>query len=181
MAGLRTIVVMGVSGSGKSTVAARLAKALHWPLIEGDDHHPPANIAKMAAGHPLDDTDRAPWLDRLADAIAGADGCVVACSALKRRYRDTLRRGDAGLMILFLNPSRAELERRLARRRGHFMPGHLLSSQLDTLEPPAADEYCLTTDGAAGMDAIVALVRGRLAGQTDAVSPPSTNSTWPLT
>ena len=137
------IVVMGVSGSGKTAVGEALAAGLALPFLEGDSLHPPANVAKMAAGCPLDDADRAPWLAAIAAWMgARADG-VVACSALKRAYRDQLREGAPDARFVLLAPPRAALEQRLGRRRGHFMPGSLLDSQLATLETPDADETAL--------------------------------------
>jgi carbohydrate kinase (thermoresistant glucokinase family) len=142
------IIVMGVSGSGKSTIAALLAQQLGWRYEDGDWFHPPANVAKMAAGKPLDDADREPWLHAIAGWIASrrqeGQGVVVACSALKRRYRDILLQGQAeAVRIVFLNGSRAQIEQRMAIRQGHFMPTSLLGSQLDTLEPPQGDENAL--------------------------------------
>jgi carbohydrate kinase (thermoresistant glucokinase family) len=139
---------MGVSGSGKSTVGARLAQRLGWDFAEGDDFHPAANVAKMAAGQPLSDADREPWLAAIAAWIdaelqAGHRG-VITCSALKRDYRDKLRRAD--VRFVYLRVARAELERRLTGRPGHFMPATLLDSQLAALEPPSADEAALTVD-----------------------------------
>jgi carbohydrate kinase (thermoresistant glucokinase family) len=136
---------MGVSGSGKSTVGGLLAGRLGWPLEEGDDLHPPENVAKMHAGHPLDDADRAPWLARIRDWIeererAGSPG-IITCSALKRRYRDVLR--DDHVVFVFLHGSRGQLHDRLTARQGHFMPASLLDSQIDTLEPPDPDEQAL--------------------------------------
>ncbi|MBA2934917.1 gluconokinase [Sphingomonas sp. CGMCC 1.13654] len=140
---------MGVSGSGKSTVAMVLARRLGIPFCEGDDLHPPANVAKMRAGQPLDDTDRAPWLAALNDWMhAHRDGGVVSCSALRRRYRDRLRQGlEPPPAFVLLDPPRAVLERRMAARREHFMPASLLDSQLATLELPEADEHALRLEG----------------------------------
>ncbi len=139
---------MGVSGAGKSTVGRRLAAALGLPFLEGDDFHPPANIAAMRAGDALTDADRAPWLDRLAEALAGArDGAVLSCSALARAYRDRLRAATPELVFVHLDVAGDELERRLRQRRGHFMPPTLLGSQLATLEPLAADEAGIVLDG----------------------------------
>jgi gluconokinase len=151
------VVVMGVSGSGKSTAARALAQRLGVPFCEGDDVHPPANVAKMQAGQPLDDADRAPWLAALnAWMQAHRDGGVVSCSALRRRYRDRLREGLAPPpAFVLLDPSRAVLERRMAARHGHFMPGSLLDSQLATLERPGADEGVLTLSGDGALDATV--------------------------
>jgi gluconokinase len=155
------IVVMGVSGSGKSTLARALAEAWNWDFQEGDELHPPANIDKMRAGLALDDDDRRPWLERVAAWIAaerarGRDG-VVTCSALKRRYRDRLRRAGAGVRFVCIELPPAELERRLRRRR-HFMPASLLDSQLRTLEVPDAAENVLVVAGEDATEDIVAAV-----------------------
>jgi gluconokinase len=162
------VVVMGVSGSGKSTVGARLAERLGWDLAEGDAFHPAANVAKMAAGQPLTDADREPWLAAVAAWIdtelqAGRRG-VITCSALKRSYRDRLRRAD--VRFVYLRVPRAELERRLSNRPGHFMPASLLASQLDALEPPGADETAVTVDAndvEQSVDSIVAALRSSAA------------------
>lgn len=145
------LVVMGVSGSGKSTIAAELATRLGWPFQEGDELHPAANVAKMAAGEPLDDADRAPWLERIAAwiderASRGEPG-IVTCSALRRRYRDVLR--SERVVFVNLEAPRALLESRVAERPGHFMPAALLGSQVDALEPPEPGERAITvpTDG----------------------------------
>ena len=146
-------VVMGVSGAGKSTIAAELASQLGWDLADGDDFHPPGNVAKMASGVPLTDADRWPWLDQIAGWIDAEIGNqrrgVVACSALKRVYRDRLRRPQ--VLFVYLDVPRAELQRRLAQRADHFMPGSLLDSQLRDLEPPGEDEAALKVQ--AGEDA----------------------------
>ena len=136
------IVVMGVSGSGKTTVGEALAADLGVPLLEGDQFHPKANIDKMSSGTPLTDDDRWPWLDAIAKAIRDApDGVIVTCSSLRRIYRDRLRAGAGRPMIfVFLSGSRETLAARLAARKGHFMPASLLDSQLATLEPPHPDE-----------------------------------------
>ncbi len=136
------IVVMGVSGSGKTTVGEALAADLGVPLLEGDQFHPKANIDKMSSGTPLTDDDRWPWLDAIAKAIRDApDGVIVTCSSLRRIYRDRLRAGTGRPMIfVFLSGSRETLAARLAARKGHFMPASLLDSQLATLEPPHPDE-----------------------------------------
>lgn len=136
------VVIMGVSGSGKSTVAGLLAGRLGWDLAEGDDLHPETNVAKMHAGQPLTDEDRWPWLESIADWIrthteAGSPG-VVTCSALKKRYRDILR--GEGVVFVFLEGSRDKISDRLASRHGHFMPPALLESQFEALEAPTADE-----------------------------------------
>lgn len=135
----RRIVVMGVAGSGKSTLGQLLAQNLACPFVEGDDEHPPANILKMRAGSALDDADRLPWLLRLQARIAAArhdqTSLVVSCSALKYAYRDLLRAGDPGLFFLHLHGNAILLQNRLAAREGHFMPASLLLSQLHDLEP----------------------------------------------
>lgn len=136
------LVIMGVSGSGKSTVAGLLACRLGWDLAEGDDLHPESNVAKMHAGQPLTDADRWPWLETIADWIrahtaAGTPG-IVTCSALKRRYRDVLR--GEGVVFVFLEGSKDRISDRLASRHGHFMPPALLESQFEALEAPTADE-----------------------------------------
>jgi gluconokinase len=151
------VVVMGVSGSGKSTVGACLAGRLGVPFEDGDDLHPEANIAKMARGEPLDDTDRRPWLDRVGEWLRDhADGGVIACSALKRTYRDRLRQHCPELDFLLLHGDRDVLERRQAARTGHFMPASLLASQLATLEPIAPDERGVTIDVGQSVDDVVA-------------------------
>ncbi len=138
------IVMMGVTASGKTIVGRALSEHLGVAFQEGDDLHPAKNVAKMREGHALTDADRAPWLERVAawivQSVAAAQGGVISCSALKRAYRDRLRRADPGLRFVLLNPSRSVLERRIAARDDHFMPRSLLQSQLDTLELFAADE-----------------------------------------
>lgn len=159
-----TIVVMGVAGCGKSTVAALLAERLGWELLEGDSLHPARNVERMSAGVPLDDADRAPWLaaiaDRMRERRAAGRPLVVACSALARRYRDVLR-GD-GVAFAHLSGSRELLERRIAERSGHFMKAGMLDSQLGTLEPLGADEAGVTADIDAEPDALVARILGGL-------------------
>lgn len=148
------IVVMGVSGAGKTTLARALAQALDRPFIEGDTLHTPTNLAKMASGIPLTDEDRWPFLDNVAQAICAASAPAVAsCSALKRSYRDRLRERVGDLLFVLPDVSRADLERRMAARVGHFMPATLLDSQLATLEPPMADETVIRVDGALSVDA----------------------------
>src|SRR3546814_321571 len=134
-----SLLVMGVSGTGKSSVATALAAELHLGFVEGDDHHPRANIEKMSAGIPLDDDDRRPWLEELAGVLAAAATAnrpvVLTCSALKRAYRDQLRRGAPDLVFVHLSGTREVLLPRMAGRERHFMPPELLDSQLATLEP----------------------------------------------
>ncbi|MFE7780249.1 gluconokinase [Streptomyces nigrescens] len=153
------VVVMGVSGSGKSTVGGLLAQRLMVPFLEADDLHPAANRAKMAAGHPLDDEDRRPWLMSVADWIRRAthdgQGGVVACSALKHEYRDLFRQAGAGVWFLYLALDRATADRRVAGRMDHFMPARLLDSQYADLEPLRPDEPGLTVDAAADPRTIV--------------------------
>jgi gluconokinase len=161
----RPVVVMGVSGTGKSTVGAALAAELRVPFVEGDDLHPEANRAKMASGIPLTDDDRAPWLDAVAASLSG-EPVVVACSALKRRYRDRLRVAAPDLVVVFLHGTPELLAARMEGREGHFMPTSLLRSQLDTLEEPAADEGVIPVDVALRPDEIVELVVHRLQKET---------------
>ena len=151
-----SLVVMGVSGSGKSTVGAALAQRLGVPFVDADDLHPPANIAKMSAGRPLDDADRRPWLETIGEWLAAhRDGGVVSCSALKRSYRDQLRHHVAGVEFLHLAGTREVIARRQASRPGHFMPASLLESQFATLEPLEPDERGVVIDVDQGVDAIV--------------------------
>jgi gluconokinase len=138
------VIVMGTTGSGKTTVGELLAERLGWPFEEGDSLHPPENIAKMSAGHALTDEDRWPWLERIGvwidqQARAG-HSVVVSCSALKRSYRDLLRRNRPGVVFLHLDGTKSELADRLSHRRGHFMPPSLLESQLADLQPLQPDE-----------------------------------------
>ena len=150
------VVVMGVSGSGKSTVGAALAQRLRVPFADADDFHPPANIAKMTAGHPLDDDDRRPWLEAIGDWLAEhSGGGVMSCSALKRTYRDQLRGHCPQVEFLHLAGTPDVIGRRQASRPGHFMPASLLQSQFDTLEPLDADERGVVVDVDQNIDAIV--------------------------
>jgi gluconokinase len=142
------VVVMGVSGCGKSTVGKLLARRLSAEFLEGDDLHPPRNVERMAAGIPLTDNDRRDWLleiaQQLADAHAAKYTLVVSCSALKRSYRDMLRAASSDLAFVHIDAELPLLEERLRARTGHYMPASLLASQLQTLEPPGADERAIT-------------------------------------
>jgi gluconokinase len=146
------LLIMGVSGSGKTTVGALLAGRLQWPYAEADDFHPAANLRKMRAGEPLTDADRLPWLQAIGawmdEQIAAGRSGVVSCSALKRSYRDILRGPDDGryrgeLKLVYLEGDRDLIARRMAARHGHFFPASLLDSQFRVLEPPAPDEHAL--------------------------------------
>jgi gluconokinase len=156
-----SIIVMGVSGSGKSTVGSLLATRLGLPFVDGDDLHPAANKQKMAAGISLDDADRAPWLEAIARVLVRAP-VVVACSALKRRYRDRLRRTAPDIKFIYLEGSRTLLAQRLGARSHEFMPPELLDSQLALLEPPGADEGALTIGIHPPPEQIVDLAAARL-------------------
>ncbi|OPX06704.1 gluconokinase [Mycobacterium sp. AT1] len=150
------IVVMGVSGSGKSTVGAALAQRLRVPFADADDFHPEANIAKMTAGHALDDDDRRPWLESIGEWLAAhAEGGVMSCSALKRTYRDQLREHCPDVDFLHLAGTPEVIGRRQASRPGHFMPASLLASQFETLEPLAADENGVDVNVDQNIDSIV--------------------------
>ena len=169
----RAIVIMGVSGCGKTTLGRELAAALGVPFVEGDTLHPPANVAKMRAGIALDDRDREPFLARVADALAtaGPRGAVASCSALKRSYRDLIR-ARAGAVVTFVWPrlERAALAARLKQRRDHYMPASLLDSQLATFEPPAEDEHAIVVDGA---ETTAAQVAHALAALDNSTEPPN--------
>jgi carbohydrate kinase (thermoresistant glucokinase family) len=157
------VVVMGVTGAGKTTIARALALTLDRAYVDADDLHPSSNVTKMAAGDPLDDTDRGPWLELVGRAIAGRpDGVVVACSALRRRYRDALRQHAPGVFFVHLAPSQTVLESRLAMRADHFMPPSLLPSQFDALEPLQVDEAGLTIDAPGSVDELVVAIVRRL-------------------
>ncbi len=160
----RAVVLMGVSGAGKTRIGRLLAAELGWAFLDADDLHPVANREKMASGRPLDDADRRPWLRRVRRAIEGRlerrEAVVVACSALKRAYRDLLRRDLAGVQIVHLRGDAGLIASRLAAREGHFMPPGLLASQLEALEEPSAK--CWTVDVNATPEAIAARIRALL-------------------
>jgi gluconokinase len=161
------LIVMGVSGSGKSTIAEALAQRLDWRYEDGDKFHPASNIAKMSAGQPLTDDDRWPWLKAIADEIdrllGKGENLVVACSALKRAYRNVLVHGQNNIRIVFLDGEQDLIAGRLAARRGHFMPAGLLESQFSTLEPPAADERPITVS----IDATVSVIVDDIVSQLE--------------
>jgi len=162
------IVVMGVTGCGKTEVGRALAERLGARFIEGDGLHPPENIAKMSAGIPLTDSDRAGWLDRIAAQMAAAraagEPAVAACSALKRRYRDRLRAPNPGLRFIYLDIDREIAHLRVAARKGHFMPASLVDSQFADLEPPAADEGALALDASYSVGELVSAAYVLLTG-----------------
>jgi gluconokinase len=151
------IVVMGVSGSGKSTVGAALAQRLRVPFADADDFHPLANVAKMTSGQPLNDDDRYPWLEAIGNWLAEhcESGGVMSCSALKRKYRDQLRRCCPDVVFLHLTGTPEVISRRQASRPGHFMPASLLASQFATLEPLRPDERGVAIDVDQDIDSIV--------------------------
>jgi gluconokinase len=163
---LEVVVVMGVSGSGKTSIGQALASELGWTYAEGDRFHSPANVAKMASGTPLTDDDRWPWLDSIAawirEQTAAGRSAVIACSALKRSYRDRLRQAWPAMRVVYLHGDRAVLEERLGSRKGHFFPKRLLDSQLADLEPPAADERAIVVDVASSVPEIVATAAAAL-------------------
>ncbi|WP_424929005.1 gluconokinase [Amaricoccus tamworthensis] len=144
----RKFVVMGVAGCGKTSIGNMLARHMNAVFIDGDDLHPPANIAKMSRGEPLDDSDRAPWLARVSATLAESDGVtLIGCSALRKIYRHWIREGvSEPVMFIHLAGSRDVIAERMGEREGHFMPTSLLDSQFETLEPPEDDELSLTVD-----------------------------------
>lgn len=164
-AGPTRIVVMGVAGSGKTSVGSALADRLGADFVDADELHPPQNVAKMSAGTPLTDDDRWPWLERLHDVLAGSSSVVITCSSLKRSYRDVLRRAG-GVRFVHLDVERTVLEARLAARVGHFMALGMLDGQLATLEPPSDDEddveVVTVTSAATDVDEVVAHALVRL-------------------
>jgi gluconokinase len=157
------VVLLGVSGSGKTTIGRRLAERLHWPFFDGDDFHPEQNLTKMAQHQPLTDADREPWLDRLAEliemSIAAGRSAVIACSALRRAYRERLARGHREVTFVYLRGSFELIRDRLARRQGHFMPIDLLPSQFEALEEPLD---AVTVDIRQSPEAIVEALARRL-------------------
>lgn len=169
------LVVMGVSGSGKSTVAESLAARLGWAFVDGDSFHSPEHVAKMRGGHPLDDDDRAPWLAAIGawidTQLQKREPGVVVCSALRRAYRDALVRGRDAVRIVYLDGARALIERRLATRRGHFMPAALLDTQFAILEPPVPEENAIRVGIDAAPADIVATIVARLDWKTGAEAP----------
>ena len=170
----QVLVVMGVSGSGKSTVAALIAERLGWMFVDGDSFHSPEHVAQMHAGRALDDTDRAPWLARIAVWIrhrleAGESG-VVVCSALRRAYRDILIQGSRRVRLVYLDGDRALIAGRLAARHGHFMSPLLLDSQFATLEPPGPDEHPIVVGIADPPGVIAERVVAQLGGDRNGVS-----------
>jgi gluconokinase len=160
------LIVMGVSGSGKSTIAGKLAERLNWTCEDGDRFHPKSNVEKMSAGHPLTDEDRRPWLQAIADEIDRVcrerEHAVIACSALKRAYREILVHGRNDVRIVYLKGSRDLIASRLKLRKGHFMPPALLESQFNTLEQPGPRENPIVVDIDASVDAIVDYTVDRL-------------------
>ncbi len=158
------LVVMGVSGCGKSSLGVALAVGLGLPLIEGDDHHPPANVEKMSRGIALTDADRTGWLATLGRALADSpQGAVLTCSALKRVYRDQLRAATPGLRFVFMAIERAEAERRVAARAGeHMFPASLVANQFATLESPAGEAGVLAVDATAPLGVLVGQVKAWL-------------------
>jgi len=153
------LIVMGVSGSGKSTIGERLAERLAWSYEDGDTYHPASNVAKMSAGQPLTDDDRWPWLMAIADEIdricLAGQHAVFACSALKRAYRDVLVHGRSDVRVVFLDGTQELIANRLAQRKGHFMPPGLLESQFETLQPPGASENPVTVSIDGSVDTVV--------------------------
>ena len=158
----RVLIVMGVSGVGKSTIAEALAAKLHWKFQEGDALHPPSNVQKMHAGIPLTDEDRAPWLAAIKHwidgQVAAGEPGLITCSALKRKYRDFLVDGREVVRVLYLHSEEKTIEDRIKKRTGHFMPASMLESQLHTLEEPAADERPMTVEVAGTVEGTVSAV-----------------------
>ena len=160
------LVLMGVAGSGKTTIGLALSRRLGWPYADADDYHPAANVAKMSAGHPLDDKDRWPWLEAIAadiDRVRAAHGhAIISCSALKKAYRDVIVGARADVRLVLLDGSKEEIARRMAARKNHFMPIGLLDSQFATLERPTADERPIVVSIAKSPDEIADEIRRAL-------------------
>jgi gluconokinase len=165
-ADISAIIVMGVSGSGKSTIAEALARTIGFDCEDGDSYHPPSNVTKMHAGIPLTDDDRWPWLKAIADDIdrkaEAGHRLVISCSALKRAYRDILVHGRSDVRLVYLKGTRELIAERLAVRKDHFMPPSLLDSQFATIEEPMPDEHVVTVDINAPVDRIIAAIVDRL-------------------
>ncbi|WP_346237223.1 gluconokinase [Niabella insulamsoli] len=145
----KAIIIMGVSGCGKTTVGQAFARQRGYSFVDADDLHPAENIQKMKSGHPLNDADRSGWLDRIVGVARAAqqqsESCVIACSALKKKYRDQLREGIGSVVFIYLKASFEKVAEHMRQRKDHFMPLALLQSQFDTLEEPAADEDAIVT------------------------------------
>jgi gluconokinase len=170
-AGRPIVVVMGVSGCGKTFVGEKLAEAIGADFLEGDSFHPPENIALMSSGHPLDDAHRAGWLDaigrKLAELAAGGESAVAACSALKRVYRDRLRRDCPRVVFVHLAIDKETARQRISGRKGHFMPASLVDSQFADLQPLEADEAGITLDGTADISLLLPAARQFLEREPD--------------
>jgi carbohydrate kinase (thermoresistant glucokinase family) len=162
------LVIMGVAGSGKSTIGEALGQRLGWRYEDGDSFHPPANVAKMHAGTPLTDEDRWPWLQAIANEIErcrqAGDHIIIACSALKKAYRDVLVHGRDDIRMVYLDGSHDLVANRLGQRKGHFMPAALLDSQFATLEPPSPEERPITVSIDAPIEVIVERVLQQMQG-----------------
>jgi len=164
VSGVGRVVLIGVSGSGKTAVGSALAAELGWRFIDADDLHPPANIAMMSSGVPLTDQDRVPWLAAVAQQLASGGNAVAACSALKRDYRNTIAEGVPGVFFVHLAVPAAALAARMRAREGHFMPAVLLDSQLSAFEPLVPGESGMTIDADRGLDVVVHELAKHLVG-----------------
>ena len=155
--GMLRIIVMGVSGSGKTTIGENLAKALDLAFLEGDSLHPKSNVEKMSAGIPLEDDDRWPWLDKIGERLSAAsNGIIISCSSLKKSYRDRMRKAAGGpLLFVFLDGSFEVLHEHMGHRTGHFMPVSMLESQIKTLESPVGEPLVFRADVADSVEEIV--------------------------
>lgn len=161
------LVLMGVAGSGKTSVGQALAARIGTAYRDGDDLHPPGNIARMARGEPLTDADRWPWLERVGQALAAEEALILGCSALKRAYRDRIRDAAGEVIFVHLSGSRRVIAARMRAREGHFMPASLLDSQFAALEPPGPDEAAVTVDIDQPVEAVVSdILRGLQAMRT---------------